>query len=350
MLFDTQSNMNVGLDIGDTGIKLVELYKKGNVLELGTYAEEMVGTYGGRESGEITKLGEDKLKFAVTDIYKASKAISKNITVGLPMSACQLLHITVPRAAEEILDTVVPIEVRRYMNVPYADLSVSYEKLPPHPHQKDDTINVLVLAAKQSAVEMMHRVVDNLVPEAEVTIEPGIFGTLRATPIDKNNPTLIIDLGATLTSVAFVYDGVLYGVESTMKGVYSITEHIRESMGMTFAEAELTKKEFGILGSSNIPLLRDVAVFAARRVIDEVIHIRSRFETRYTTKCTEVWLTGGGARTKGLQELFAQELGVEVKVSRPFERVEVPESLRQSLIDISPSFSHAIGLAMSRLI
>ncbi len=342
--------MNIGLDIGDTGIKLVELYKRGDTLQLGTYAEEMIGGYAGREAGEIAKLGEDKLRFAVKDIYKQSKAVSKNITVGLPMSACQLLHITVPKAAETILDTVVPIEVRRYVNLPYSELSISYEKLPPHPHQKDDTINVLVLAAKQSAVDTMHRVVDNIVEEAEVIIEPGIFGTLRAIPIDKNKVTLIIDLGATLTSVAFVYEGVLYGVESTMKGVYSITEHIRESLGMTFTEAELIKKEFGVLGSPNMPLLRDVAVFAARRVIDEVIHIRSRFETRYTTMCTEIWLTGGGARTKGLQELFAQELGLEIKISRAFERVEIPKTLEENLLDISPSFSHAVGLAMSRLI
>ena len=116
------------------------------------------------------------------------------------------------------------------------------------------------------------------------------------------------------------------------------------------SEAELIKKEFGVLGSPNMPLLRDVAVFAARRVIDEVIHIRSRFETRYTTMCTEIWLTGGGARTKGLQELFAQELGLEIKISRAFERVEIPKTLEENLLDISPSFSHAVGLAMSRLI
>lgn len=342
--------MNIGLDIGDTGIKLVELYKRGDTLQLGTYAEVMLGSYAGRETGEITKLGEEKLKYAIRDAYTASKAVAKNMTVGLPMSSCQLIHLTLPVASESILDTVVPIEVRRYVSIPYAELFVSYEKLPPHPHQKDESLNILVLAAKQSSVDMLHRVVDNIVPEAEVIIEPGIFGALRSIPIDKNKVTLIVDLGATLTTVAFVYEGVLYGVETTMKGVYSITEHIKESLGMTFTEAELMKKEFGVLGSAAQPLLRDVAVFAARRVIEEVIHIRSRFETRYTTICTDLWLTGGGARTKGISEMFTQEMGIEVKIARPFERVEIPKSLEENLIEESPSFSHAIGLAMSRLI
>lgn len=342
--------MNIGLDIGDTGIKLIELYRRGDSLQLGTYAEVMLGTYGGRESGEITRLGEEKLRYAVKDAYTGAKAVAKNITVGLSMGSCQLIHLTLPRAAESILDTVVPIEVRRYVSIPYSELIVSYEKLPPHPHQKEDSLNILVLAAKQSSVDMLHRIVDNIVPESEVIVEPGIFGALRSIPLDKNKVSLVIDLGATLTTVAFVYEGVLYGVETTMKGVYSITEHIKESLGMTFTEAELMKKEFGILGSATQPLLRDVSVFAARRVIEEVIHIRSRFETRYTTTCTDLWLTGGGARTKGIQELFAQETGLDVKIAHPFERVEIPKTLEENLLEVSPSFSHAIGLAMSRLI
>jgi len=353
MFFDTKIDKYAGVDIGDSSIKLVELSRNGEEIHLNTYAELATAPYAGFSSGQAVKVGEEKLIEALTDIYKESKSNANKFSISIPMSGCNIMHLSFPKDSADILDVMVPIELRKYTPVPASEMLISYDKLPDHASLKSgiknrENINLVVLSIRNNVFESAKRV-SKALPGEIVSIEPSLFGVLRALNISKVDATLVIDIGATITTIAFLNQGVLYSATTINMGSQNITDHIKDSLSITFDDAEKIKKNFGLYGDSKNILLKDITILAVRRLSEEVIHIRNRYEMRYNIKCSEVWLCGGGSRVLGMDKFLQEELKVKVNLSNAFDRVSVPKVMHDMLLDESPAFTSAIGLAISHL-
>ncbi len=351
MLFDTKIKKYAGIDIGGSSIKLVELSRISEKLHLNTYAELAIGSYAGHITGQTVRLGEEKLSEAINDIYKGSKSSANEFILSIPMSACSILHLSLPKDSEDILDTIVPMELRKYTPAQMDDFMVSFERLP---EALSDTgaisnkLEIIVLSVRKRAFQEI-KAASAILPGEVIALEPSLFGVLRSLNIEKTKASLVIDIGSSLTTVAFLNHGVLYGASTLNIGGQDITNNIQNSLAVSFEEAEKIKKTGGLLVSDANILLRDVLLLAARRLAEEVIHIRNRYEMRYNIICNEVWICGGGARLIGLDKFLQDELKVEVKISNAFDRVEVPEVMRPMLSQESPTFTSAIGLTLSQI-
>ena len=69
-LLKKQSQSVLGVDIGSSSIKVVQLRKKGGKAVLETYGELALGPYAGTEIGRATNLPNDKLVEALRDLYE----------------------------------------------------------------------------------------------------------------------------------------------------------------------------------------------------------------------------------------------------------------------------------------
>ena len=59
-----------------------------------------------------------------------------------------------------------------------------------------------------------------------------------------------------------------------------------------------------------------------------------------------MFLTGGGSALRGFRELATQNFKVEVISGDPFEKVETPAFLRETLKITGPEFTVAVGAAL----
>lgn len=345
MLFDTKIKKYAGIDIGGSSIKLVELSRISEKLHLNTYAELATGSYAGHITGQTVRLGEVKLSEAIADIYKGSKSSANEFILSVPMSACSILHLSLPKESEDILDTIVPMELRKYTPAQMDDFMVSFERLP---ESVSNRLEIIVLSVRKKAFQEI-KAASAILPGEVIALEPSLFGALRSLNLEKTKISLVIDIGSSLTTVAFLNQGVLYGASTLNMGGQDITNNIQNSLAVSFEEAEKIKKTGGLFVSDANILLRDVLLLAARRLAEEVIHIRNRYEMRYNIICNEVWICGGGSRLVGLDKFLQEELKIEVKVSNAFDRVEVPEAMRSMLSQESPTFTSAIGLTLSQI-
>jgi type IV pilus assembly protein PilM len=350
MLFDTKIKKYAGIDIGGSSLKIVELSRISEKLHLNTYAELMTGSYAGHITGQTVRLGEEKLREALGNLYKESKSSANEFLISVPMSACSILHLSLPKDSEDILDTIVPMELRKYTPAQMDDFMVSFEKLPKKLgiSSEMEKLEIIVLSVRKRAFQEIKSAAA-ILPGEVIALEPSLFGVLRALNLDNNKTSLVIDIGSSLTTVAYLDRGVLYGASTLSMGGQDITNNIQNSLAVSFEEAEKIKKTGGLFVDDKNILLRDILLLAARRLAEEVIHIRNRYEMRYNIICNEVWICGGGSRLTGLDKFLQEELKVEVKISNAFDRVEVPEVMRPMLTQESPTFTSAIGLTLSQI-
>jgi type IV pilus assembly protein PilM len=242
------------------------------------------------------------------------------------------------------------MELRKYTPAQMDDFMVSFEKLPKKLgiSSEMEKLEIIVLSVRKRAFQEIKSAAD-ILPGEVIALEPSLFGVLRALNLDNTKTSLVIDIGSSLTTVAYLDRGVLYGASTLSMGGQDITNNIQNSLAVSFEEAEKIKKTGGLFVDDKNILLRDILILAARRLAEEVIHIRNRYEMRYNIICNEVWICGGGSRLTGLDKFLQEELKVEVKISNAFDRVEVPEVMRPMLTQESPTFTSAIGLTLSQI-
>jgi Tfp pilus assembly PilM family ATPase len=129
-LFAKKPTGYVGLDIGSSFVKVVQLHKKGGKAILDTYGEIAVGPLAGLEVGQSAVLPVDKVVEAVNDLFTEAKVTSRDLVFSLPLSTTLVTVIEMPDVGEEKLKEMIPLEARKYIPTPVAEVSLSHWVIP----------------------------------------------------------------------------------------------------------------------------------------------------------------------------------------------------------------------------
>ena len=131
-IFKKKNNSALGIDIGSSSIKVVQLQKKGNKAILETYGELSLGPYGQVSIGQSTNLPTEKIVQAVNDLLSEKEVALTTKVCGLaiPFKASLLSIIEMPALSEKELASMVPIEARKYIPVPISDVTIYLSIIP----------------------------------------------------------------------------------------------------------------------------------------------------------------------------------------------------------------------------
>ena len=118
-IFNKKSTSALGVDIGSSSIKVVQLQKKGDKAILQTYGELSLGPYGEVSIGQSTNLPTEKIVQAVKDLLaeKEVAITTKVCGLAIPFKASLLSIIQMPAIGAKELAGMVPIEARKYIPV-----------------------------------------------------------------------------------------------------------------------------------------------------------------------------------------------------------------------------------------
>ncbi|MCX6738578.1 MAG: hypothetical protein NT098_00815, partial [Candidatus Parcubacteria bacterium] len=83
----------IGLDIGSSVIKVVQVRKEQGRAVLETYGELALGPYGGFDVGRATNLPADKIVEAIKDLFREANVTSRIGSISLPLSSALLTMI-----------------------------------------------------------------------------------------------------------------------------------------------------------------------------------------------------------------------------------------------------------------
>src|SRR3989338_8246932 len=99
-LFKQKGDSVLGVDIGSSSIKVVQLRNKGGRAILETYGEVALGPYAGMEIGRGVKLKVPELITAVNDVFRESNTTTKVGGVAIPLASSLINTMKVPRINE----------------------------------------------------------------------------------------------------------------------------------------------------------------------------------------------------------------------------------------------------------
>jgi type IV pilus assembly protein PilM len=129
-IFSKKGNSVLGIDIGSSAIKIVQIKKRRGKAVLETYGELALGPYSGMEVGRATSLTNEKTVEALRDILREAKTTTIDAGIALPLSSSLVSFITVPEVPERQMQDVISLEARKYIPVPMSEVVVDYSPIP----------------------------------------------------------------------------------------------------------------------------------------------------------------------------------------------------------------------------
>lgn len=349
----------VGVDIGTSGIKLVELRKKNGRAVLETYSTLALGPYASLDIGATTNLETSVLSKAIMDAVREATITTTDAAFSIPSSASLVFLLELPAGiAEKDLPSIVPTEARKYIPVPITEVMLDYWVIP---HREEgfyeESKGVEVTAAKTEVLTAaIHNETLNKFRELAKTsglnadvFEIEVFSAIRSTFAHELSAVLLIDFGASKTKLSIVEYGIVRSFHIVNRGSFDITKTLSESLGVSFAKAEEVKRAVGIIGNGGDRAASDVARLAVDYIISETGTVISAFERKYSKPISKIILTGAGSLLPGFREHTAEVFRTEVVYGDPFGKVEVPEFVRKVLSETGPEFAVALGLALRKL-
>ncbi|MEK7114391.1 MAG: type IV pilus assembly protein PilM [Patescibacteria group bacterium] len=356
-LFAKKEKSVLGVDIGTSSLKVVQLRKERGQAILETYGELALGPYSGVDVGQATSLSAEKITETLKDLLREAKVTTTSCGVSIPFARSLLTLVELPyRSNSKEQKTVIELEARKYIPVPLSEVQLDWFIVPEvNPSQSHEEsaggestsgrkINVLLVAVHNDELSLLQKVVAGAGLSASF-YEIEIFSTIRAAVEDPVKPVMVIDVGAASTKTYVIEHGVVALSHSISVGSQDITRAIAISGNVSIAQAETLKKKEGLadggaLGSPEI-------VFS--RIFGEVRRVLIQYETAHKKSITSIIFTGGGGITKELDEYAKKLFSIDVRVADPFAKTEAPAFMRSVLEEIGPEFAVAVGLALRKL-
>jgi len=356
--FKKKATSALGIDIGTSSIKVVQLQKKGNKAVLETYGELSLGPYGGVSVGQSTNLTADKIAQAMNDLLSEKEVAITTKTCGMaiPFKASLLLTMEMPSGiGQKEMAAMVPIEARKYIPVPTSDVTIDWSIIPRSEaeeiaarekgERKAKTVNILLVAIHNNIINQYKEIVSKTGLDAKF-FEIEIFSSMRAILEGVQWPVMIFDMGASTTKLYTVDRGLIQFSHTINKGSQDITANISRLLNISVEDAEVIKRSIGMGKTAEGVDLSEAVTNVADSIFSEANRFLFDFEKKKNQNMKSVFLTGGGSALHGFRDLAAENFKTEVISGDPFEKVETPAFLQNVLKVTGPEFTVAVGAAL----
>jgi len=361
----------LGVDIGSSSIKVVQVKKKNGQAVLETYGELALGPYAGLTVGQAVVLPPEKIATAISDLMgeKEVNITTRDSGVSIPFSSSLMSLVEMPEVGEKELATMVPIEARKYIPVPISEVMLDWSVIPKSDILEDGTadsprsegireVEAAVTAPNHPKIDVLMVAIhkDTIARYQEIVTKAGlntsffeieIFSTMRSVLDDSLRPVMILDMGAASTKLYIVERGIIRASHTINRGSQDITANISKSLGIKPEEAEVLKRQVGVLGPDKN--VTEITTLVLDHIFAEANASLLAFERKHNKAVSKVILIGGGASLKGLPELAKNNFKTEVEPGFPFGKLATPAFLENILRETGPEFAVAIGLALRKL-
>lgn len=356
----------LGIDIGASSAKIVQLRSSRGVAVLETYGEIALGPYGEVAVGKAVKLAPEKISEALVDLMREANVTARSGGLAVPFASSIVSVLDMPKVDNESLKRMIPIEARKYIPIPVSEVSLDWFVIPKDEDEKsafDQIEDLSPMRAKGQEVLLVaihndtlsnYQTIAKIAGLAVNFYEIEIFSAIRSSMGHGIAPSLVVDLGASTTKMYIVERGIVRLTHLVTTGGQRMTETLARSLSWEFEKAERVKRERGLVDSTSYSAdendkIKGALLSTLSRVFSEVDRVLLSYGQRYNKNVSHVLLSGGGASLPGLAEYAKKSLQAEVEIADPFSRTEAPAFLGNVLREIGPGFAVSAGVALRKL-
>lgn len=347
--FGRKPKSYLGVDIGASAVKLVELEKEQGRHKLKNYGLFPLAEYFKQESHqtylEPLKIPSQEMAEIVKRVIKEAKISARDAYLSIPVYSSFSTLIEFPPMSEKEIVAAIPYEARKYVPVPISEVLLDWSVV--SPAKQGGNIQILLIAVLKEIINNCTQIIklSNLNLKA---IEAETFSLSRALVGNDKSAIILIDVGARSVSISIVDNGYIRLTHNLEMGGIKMTKTIAQQTSLTLEEAEKIKKSLSAGESidKNTVQIKGIISSVAGAVIIEIRKIIELYQNKYNRKIEKGILVGGVSQTFGFADYFINKLGIEVSVGNPFARVAYPPILEPVIKEIGPCLAVAVGLAM----
>jgi type IV pilus assembly protein PilM len=330
-----KSKLAVGLDIGSSGVKLVQLKEK-----KGGYALQAFGTAPLPPEAIVdgALMNSAAIVAAIQELVAQQKVKLKEVAIGVRGHSVIIKKISLPRMTQEELDESIQWEAEQYIPFDVKDVNIDTQILTPEGDAAGQ-MDVLLVAAKKDMIN----------DYTSVCVQNAYESNYEASPGDT---VVLINVGAAVANINIISRGVTSFTRDITMGGNAFTEEIQKQLNISYDEAEALK--VGGQGETDAVVPQEVERViqgVADQMAGEIQRSLDFFAaTAADSRISRVFLSGGTARIPALFKVIEARAGVPVEILNPFKNIEVDHRRFDPAVILAaaPSAAVGVGLALRR--
>ncbi len=351
--FKPASKIFLGIDIGTTAIKVIELSKRGDRIKLENYGEASAQTLYEKPFRTIDKntlsFSSQEIAKALIAIFEEAKIIEKKSIFSIPDFGSFFIDFSLPPMTESELPEAIKYEARQYIPMPLSEVTLDWSIIGGEmgkSRQKSTPLKILLVAVPTEIINQYQEIAF-LAGIKIQAIEAEAFGLLRSLIRNDKRVICIIDIGAQSTTINIIDGGILKKSHSFDISGGELTQLVAKSLNVDFDSAERLKRETGLEeGGREIKKILLPLIDYIASETDNILRAFVRQEGREVEK---IILAGGSAQTPGLKKYFLETFRKETEIANPFVDIFYPPVLEETLKQMGSSYAIAVGMALRGL-
>lgn len=338
------ANRVVGIDIGSSSIKVVEVEERGGVLTLTTYGELQLGPYTDQEIGQSVTLDSKKEQQALVDVIRESAVKATSAVFAMPLASSFVTTIKFTADAKEDISSRVRVEARKYIPVPIGEVTLDWAEVDSGVTKGENQRDVLVAAIQNEALNRF-RVLMQFVNLKEPPTEIECFSALRGVYKEEEPNIALIDMGAVSTKMYIAQQGLLQHMHRVRAGGAIATKRIASTLEMSFEEAEVAKRN-AKKEDANFHDIKRAHHSCYDRALQEFRQVIAEHEEKTGASIDAIYLTGGASLFPTTKLLIEDTLQKKVTYVNSFNKVAYPAFMEDMITELAPTFHVALGAAL----
>ena len=341
----------VGLDIGSSSVKLVQLKEKRGGFQLLAYGSAPLPP---EAIVDGALMNSAAIVQAIQEVFAQQKVKAKEVAIGVRGHSVIIKKISLPRMTQEELDESIQWEAEQYIPFDVKDVNIDTQILTPDGDAAGQ-MDVLLVAAKKDMINDYTSVCAEAGLTATV-VDVDAFAVQNAYEANYDpspqDTVVIVNVGAAVTNLNVISRGVTTFTRDITMGGNAFTEEIQKQLNISYDEAEALK--VGGQGDSDAVVPQEV-----ERVIQGVAEqlggeIQRSLDFYASTtpegKIARAYLSGGTARVPALFKTIEARAGVPVEILNPFKNIEIDNKRFDPavLLQAAPAAAVGVGLALRR--
>jgi type IV pilus assembly protein PilM len=337
----------VGVDIGSSSVKAVELQGKPGSLQLVSLGYENLQN-DSIVDGQIMELND--VSNVITNIFREHQIKTDRVAAGVSGHSVIVKNIVVPQMSEEELEESIEWHAEEHIPFDIADVSLDYQIIGKSP----DALHVLMAACKRDKIANVKQAIQ-LAGKLPAIIDVDAFALQNCYEVNyqpmPGQVVALLNIGAATMNI-----NILNGTKSVFTRDVSVggnqyTSLLQRELGLSHEQAEAVKRGLplpeGTEERAIEPILETVSDILALEIQKTMDFYRATAEDG-EAMVQKIYISGGGSKLPGLSEYLANRFEVAVEVFNPFRQIKVdvrrfdPDYMRE----VVPEMAVAVGLAL----
>ncbi len=349
-LFSKNSKKCLGIDVGATSIKVVEIATEKNNLILKNYGissiEEIKDKKKRAKDERTFSSSTDLISKTLKTILKEAGIKTKRSVFSIPDFSSFFTSFEVPKMKKSEVESAIHFQARQRVPLPLNEVTLDWKLTNLIEKEGEELVEVLLLAVPNEIVSSYREIAKESGLQMG-SLDAETFGLARVFG-KKEETVVVVDIGDQSTTVNIIKEDIPEHSNSLSIAGKDFTENFAILPDVNYNDKETDDSEEKKEERRKIrEVSRKVKKSLSEDLVKRVKEVCTSYQVEEGKEIKEVILTGGASNFKEVKEAFSQEFSLSETNS--FNNLKYPPALEPAVREVSPLFSVAIGMAMEGL-